>query len=203
MLQGLRLWNRAVDTLSRLSTSPPDPTYAKSEPDPFQMSSLKDALLDTVSVDQEEPILRKPYKRPAMNNLEWRVSEGLLMTLFDLCQAYLERGSVREAEYFAQQAQDLAEALNTPAMMSRALAKKGEIQLHQGLLKESHENLARAAVLLSGTPGVIFADIQRLQGDCNERNAEYANAQTLYSETMAMLEELGEAFKAFDSVTFG
>lgn len=69
-------------------------------------------------------------------------------TLFGLGRAYFLQGSVRGAEYFIEQARDLAESLNTPAMLSRALTKKGELLLHQGNLEAATANLLEAAELL-------------------------------------------------------
>ncbi|KAK0449824.1 peptidase family C50-domain-containing protein [Desarmillaria tabescens] len=71
-------------------------------------------------------------RREAMNELGWRISEGLMLTLFALCDGYAIQGSAREAEFFAQQAEDLAQALNAPAMMARALIRKAELQVASG-----------------------------------------------------------------------
>lgn len=77
-----------------------------------------------------------------------RVYQGLLNTLFSLGRAYFLQGSVRAAEFFIDQARDLTESLNTPAMLSRALAKKGELQLHRGNLEDAAASLLEAAELL-------------------------------------------------------
>ena len=138
-----------------------------------------------------------------MDGLEWRVSEGLLTTLFSLSQAYLNRGSAREAEYFVQQAQDLAESLNAPTMVSRALAKKGEIQLYQRQFEASLESLTRAAELVQDTSGIDSIDVQRLRGIYNERMAMQVDASAIYEETLNMLKELDQTFKQFDGVAFG
>jgi separase len=203
LLQSLRLWNRAVDTLTRLSPHPPLPSASADDANPFQMTSLKEALPTETSNTpaEEQPPPKKTFpRRPSMDGLEWRVSEGLLVTLFSLSQAYLNRGSAREAEYFAQQAQDLAESLNTPTMVSRALAKKGEIQLYQGHLEVSYESLMKASALLQNMPGIEGVDVRRLHGVYHERMARAVNASELYEETIEMIEELDQAFKNFDGL---
>ena len=80
-----------------------------------------------------------------------------------LSQAYFNRGSAREAEYFAQQAQDMAEVLNAPAMMSRALVRKG--RLHQGQLEEGYESLRQAEISLHDMSGTDTADIHSCEGN--------------------------------------
>ncbi|KAF8623833.1 hypothetical protein AX15_006159 [Amanita polypyramis BW_CC] len=200
MLQSLRLWNRAVDTLARLNqiSSSKGPEEKK---DIFDVTSLKEALPgeEPTQQDQQEKRLHKP----SLDTLEWRVSEGLLSTLFSLCQAYFFRGSAKEAEYFAQQAHDLSLSMNAPALLSRALAKKGEILLQLGKLEEAHECLSNASDILANIPGIDSADVYRLYGDHNQRAAKDEDAHQMYLETTTMLEELDTAFKHFDGLALG
>ncbi|KAG5639575.1 hypothetical protein H0H81_012246 [Sphagnurus paluster] len=200
MLQSLRLWNRAIDVLTRLN---PQTSTTPVEDNPFQTTSLREVLTpDTVS--KELPLPKRNYcRRPSMDALEWRVSEGLLATMFLLGRIYLNRGSSREAEYFTQQAQDLAESLNTPTQVSRALAKRGEVLLYQGLFDASSQCLAKAARLVGNTPGFESVDVHRLQGLYSERVAHSVEANELYEESMNMMEELDQIFKHFDGVVFG
>lgn len=138
-----------------------------------------------------------------MDALEWRISEGLLGALFSLSQVYLSRGSPREAEYFAQQAQNLAESLNAPAMVSRALAKRGEVQLYQGLLDRSFETLTKASETLQSNFGFDSADICRLRGVYSERISQHTSARELYQETIDIIKSLDQAFNTFDGLAFG
>lgn len=167
---------------------------------------MKDALPSSAHepLHSDVPIPKKSFSRkPSMDDLEWRAAEGLLSCLFALSQAYFVRGSPREAEYFAQQAQELAESLNAPAMVSRALTKKGEILLHQGQVEESYENLERAAQFLHDVPGTEAADIYRLRGVYYQRGAKDLDAQQLFQRAATVLEELDRAFFAADGVTSG
>ncbi|KAJ7709735.1 peptidase family C50-domain-containing protein [Mycena rosella] len=199
MLQSLRLWNRAVDTLARLN---PPASKPVEENNPFDMSAVRDALPNGGNADHAEQLVPPKVfpRRTSMGGLQWRISEGLLATLFALCEAYFTRGSAREAEYFAQQAYDLAQSLNAPAMAGRALAKKGELQLHQRLLEDAHATFMQAAELLQNLPGKDTADIQRLCGDYNQLSSQDKNAQQLYEEATRMLEELDQTFGVFDGI---
>ncbi|CAA7261156.1 unnamed protein product [Cyclocybe aegerita] len=208
LLQSLRLWNRAIDTMTRLKPA----TANSSESDPFEMSSLKDSLPNgaSSSSSQESPIstaTKSTAVRAPMDDLEWRISEGLLSTMFSLTQAYFYRGSPREAEYFAKQAANLAGQLNTPAMVSRALARQGELQLHMGNLEDARVNLTKATELLCDMPGIDTADIRRLKVEYNIRTAteedEDEDPQQLFNETVQMLEELDVVFRQFDNTAFG
>jgi separase len=133
-----------------------------------------------------------------MEGLEWRICDGLLSTLFALAQAYFARGSAREAEYFAQQAQDLADAINTPTMVSRALARKGEIYLHTNRLSEGRECLMQAMESVDKRALAGVADLKRLRADYDLRNANPEVAQELYEQSIGMLDELQSLFAAMD-----
>ena len=207
MLQSLRLWNRAVDTLGRLNPSLQSSAKPSSESNPFEMTSLKAALTteQTCAPAQSQTTPDKTHhSRSFMHDLEWRTAEGLFATLFVLSQMYLTRGSPREAEYFAQQAHDFAEALNVPTVVGRALARKGEVQLHLGQLQEASATLGKAAVaLLSHLPGIDTIVVHQLRAECNERSAQHGDAQELYLSIMKMLEELDSAFQQFETLAFG
>ena len=188
-----------MDTLARLSPLPTSPqASSQSESNPFEMSSFKNALPSTGSDPQSEPELSIPKKtfsrRLSIDGLEWRICDGLFTSLFDLSRAYFNRGSPRESVYFADQAQELAESLNIPAMMSRALARKGEVQLHQGQLQDAYGSLMYAAELLQEVLGLDSAEIARLRGYYNQLRATTQDASQLYKDAIQILEELESLF---------
>ncbi|TFK48944.1 hypothetical protein OE88DRAFT_1737166 [Heliocybe sulcata] len=192
LLQSLRLWNRALESLARFQPPPPSPKTS-TEDNPFDMTDVKEAL---PSPSDEKP--RQPRRQPCRDGLEWRITHGLLATLFALTQAYFSRGSAREAEYFADQALDLARALNAPVPVGRALARKGEVQLHLTHLTEGCENLTQASDCLTDVLGPEAADIRRLRGDYHRLSAKPEDAQQLYDDATATLEQLEKAFAGMD-----
>ena len=189
LLQSLRLYNRAIETATRLHPQ----QLAKSDPE-------EDNPFGEMTINNQTTTKLKPSysRRNAMEGLEWRICDGLLNILFALAQAYFARGSAREAEYFAQQAQDLADAINTPTMVSRALARKGEIYLHTNRLDEGRECLMRAMELVDNRALAGVADLQRLRADYDMRNANPEAAQELYEQSIGMLDELQALFAAMD-----
>jgi len=171
------------------------------------MSSLKEALpgyeSNTPSIDPSGNKLQPQAQHPYANGLEWRVSEGLLSTMFTLAQTYYLRGSAREAEYFAKQTADLATQLNTPGMLSRALAKQGEIQLHLGQLEKARTCLSRASALLADVPGLDKVEIHRLEAEVKAAQTDEETTQLMFDDSIKMLEDLDAAFRQFDSLALG
>ncbi|KAI0089987.1 peptidase family C50-domain-containing protein [Irpex rosettiformis] len=187
LLQSLRLWNRAFDTLSRLA--PPSPQKQTDDDNPFLQTETKADNSNAENFFQQAP---------GLGGLGWRISEGLLNTLFALTRAYVSRGSPREAEFFAQQAKDLAASLNMPAMVSRAFSRLGEIYLHLGQLNESHACLAEAANLVSDAGGPDAAEIRRLRAEHSRVNENKKDARQLYDEAISLLGELEHQFTVID-----
>ena len=199
-MQALRLWNRAAETLSKIAPVSAPPGETTDSDNPFLSEPAPNTRKTTDS--GKHASIASPGKTtprlPALNGIEWRVAHGLLVTLFALTQAYVSRGSPREAEYFAQQAKDVAESLNTPAMVGRALARIGEIYLHLHQVEDSHASLARAADYVAGTAGPDAAEIRRLRAEHSRLHSDGTEAQRMYEEAMAMLEELDGVFAALD-----
>jgi separase len=202
MLQSFRLWNRAVDALAQLSPHAP-PSKPSTESNPFEVCSTKRSEGSESSRSEQPLPNRASAGRLSLDTLELRVAQGLLDTLFALCDAYFARGSAREAEYFAQQAQDFAGSLNALALVGRALARKGEVQLHQGQLQEGNGSIMQAADVLQGAPSTDAADVRRLRGDYSQLCAQHTYAQELYTEATGMLEELDKHLGAFDDPSLG
>ncbi|KZT63999.1 hypothetical protein DAEQUDRAFT_815284 [Daedalea quercina L-15889] len=206
LLQSLRLWNRALETISRLRPSQPRQSQPESD-NPFEVKKddskpsdpSRPKPLDEKAMADQLASQRAFQRRQFMDGTEWRLAEGLLATIFALVRAYYTRGSPREADYFIQQASALANSLNAPAMVGRALARQGEISLRLGHLEEGCKFLVEAAKLMSNVCGPDAADIHRLQGDYSLMRADGQTAQQLYTEATAMLDELGKMFAELDT----
>ncbi|TBU57165.1 peptidase family C50-domain-containing protein [Dichomitus squalens] len=200
LMQALRLWNRAIDTLSRLQ--PSTPTKQPAEENPFEVTSKQPE--DSGPSSQETRILspRASKAHVFVDSCGWRLAEGLLSTLLSLSQAYAARGSAREAEFFVQQTKDLAESLHAPVMISRALAQHGELQIQLGQLQEGHQSLMRAAELVMHLKGPDAAEIRRLQGRYNQLSADSKGARQLFEEATTLLDELGSMFSALDGANW-
>lgn len=203
LLQSLRLWNRALDNLSRLNPQPS--TKPAKDDNPFDMSNLKQALpSEAAPLPDPKPQTVIPPQRHLDNSI-LRISEGLFTVLFDLTQAYLHRGSAKESEFFITQALDLAQALNAPAMLSRALAKQGEVQVRLGNFKEGYESLVKAGEVLSGVPTIDSVEVVRLTAECREKmgGEGEGDAQVLYGRSMDLLTEMDAAFEKYEGAAFG
>lgn len=202
LLQSLRLWNRAMDSLMRLNPPPPKPTPTNTQEDnPFDMSSLKEALPDAPQpLPDPSPQTVVPPRH--LDDLGLRICEGLFTVLFDLTQSYLIRGSAKESEFFVTQALDLAKALNAPAMLSRALAKQGEIQVRLGKLKEGYETLVEAGEVLSGVETIESVEVVRLTAECREKMGE-EDAPVLFGRSVDLLREIDAAFEKYEGGVTG
>ena len=80
-----------------------------------------------------------------VDGIQWRLSDGVIGTLFALGRIHFLRGSVKNSEYFVQKANELAVSLNSPVLLSRALAREAEKELLVGKLDLGHDLLVQAS----------------------------------------------------------
>ena len=199
MLQSLRLWNRAVDALSRLNPSSGFASKATQEDaNPFEATSNPPSAGNPPSAPSPTHSPQTP-----IDALSWRLLPSLLSTLLSLAHVFFTRGSPREALYSAQQALDLAETTKATTVAARALTIRSEVLLGQGELEESREALGKAAKLLEKLPGVDAADVERPRGDCQalpEGTAEgqEESPQENYERARKMLDDLEGILIALD-----
>ncbi|KAI6117301.1 peptidase family C50-domain-containing protein [Pisolithus croceorrhizus] len=196
MLQSLRLWNRAIDALSRLNPSRRSASKTTQEDDNvFEAPS-------NATPTSDQPAMSSSASRASIpvDALSWRLLSSLLATLLSLSQIFFARGSAREAIYFAQQALDLAQATKASIVAARALTLRSEVLLGQGELIASKQELAKAAQLLEGLPGVDAADVQRLRGDYEAlcETGQEQNPKESYERAWKMLDELEGMLTAID-----
>jgi separase len=139
------------------------------------------------------------HARAYANGLEWQIAEGMFETTLSLASAYLRRGSVREAEYFIREAEQLAKSLNAPALICRALAMKVEAQLKLRQLEGALTTLRAATDILNDVTGPDAAGLHKLHGEYNELLSQNKDAQLRYTEALKMLEELDRMFSGLDA----
>ncbi|KAJ8693527.1 separin protein [Pleurotus ostreatus] len=200
LLQSVRLYNRALESMARLSPSPGPSTSGDANPfeDTSQRtSSPHEQAMERVNRHEVPPAT--PSRRSVMKGSEWGVADGLFNTFFALVDAYSSRGSPREALFFAEQAHDLADSLNAPLYASRALARMGEILIYQGRYQKGFDNVSEAGKLLADMQCADVVDIDRLHAEWYRRTSPGQNAKELYERAKSALEGLDRAYGAYDS----
>ncbi len=139
------------------------------------------------------------HARVFTNGLEWQIAEGMFETTLSLASTYLRRGSVREAEYFIREAEQLANSFNAPAMICRALTMKVEVQLQLRQLDTALATLRAATDTLNDIVNPDAAELRKLHGEYNELLLQNKDAQLRYTEALKMLEELDKMFSRLDA----
>ncbi|EJD40173.1 hypothetical protein AURDEDRAFT_170753 [Auricularia subglabra TFB-10046 SS5] len=222
--QALRLWNRAMDNMSRLNQPPPPPPPApikghkKRESNPFDMTDLRDVLgeitngingaakqakeaqLAAPPVLAPPPLQKKAVGRTSMfEGLQWRVAEGMLNGMFALGKMYFLRGSAREAQFFVNQALDFARTLGAPGVQVRALARKAEIALYMRDLPGAMDCLQEGDDLLQAVSRAVdTADVHRLHGLYAIAKEDEETGGDMLTRACAVLQELGQNFAQFE-----
>ena len=201
LLQAIRLWHRAVSTLSHLSSreSPASGTSALSNPFDVSSDSGKASPTKDENHSSTSSSVILHHARAFTNGLEWQIAEGMFETTLSLASVYLRRGSVREAEYFIREAEQLTNSMNAPALLCRALAMKIQVQLQLRQLDTALTTLHAASNTLNDITSPNAAELLRLHGEHSELLLQDRNAQLEYTEALKMLEELDQMFSGLDA----
>lgn len=112
--------------------------------------------------------------------------------------AYLNRGSVRDAEYYLNQAQKLAENVHSAAYVARAATGLAAIQSGLRAYDASLTLLAAADKL--AIDGVDAIDVSRAKGDVLAQQAEEEEAEELFVHAASAIDVLDAGFNTADSV---
>jgi separase len=131
---------------------------------------------------------------------ELRVAKGILDTTHALCHAYLARGSPKEADYYAQQASNLAESISADVFTARACLRRADIQLSSGHVDLTQDLLDKAHALLSHATTVDYTDAKRLYGVLSIAQGEDEDAREHFAQAAIALRELQESFQGLKGV---
>ncbi|KAF5330235.1 hypothetical protein D9611_010620 [Ephemerocybe angulata] len=205
LLQSLRLWNRAIDTTARLarSSSSSKGSSDTSGQNPFESSATSNLEGDSTNQTQPTDKPKVATSSKTSTELQWRFMEGLISVLFSLADAYLTRGSPREAEYFLKQVQTLGEAAGLPVIEARAVLRMVDVQLGLGRLEEAARMLGEAAGRVGGGGMLDGVEYQRVRARYDERAEEREAASEGSVRALEMLRELDGDFRRLDGVVTG
>ncbi|KZO95424.1 hypothetical protein CALVIDRAFT_599208 [Calocera viscosa TUFC12733] len=177
--QSLRLWNRAMENVTRLNPSlPQQPLEDASNP-----------FLDDDTTVKQSTSKSAKHSYVALDGLQWRVAEGLYQTLLLLAKNSCQSGSPRAGLLYFQRAAEVAESLKAPLPWGTALALQEELRI---MCEDagSEDGLARATELLGNlrTSGMI--EILRIQGEHYVKEEDKVHAHEVYASADGVLKDL-------------
>ncbi|BGP62219.1 separin protein [Rhodotorula toruloides] len=186
-IQAMRLATRAVNNLSRLASSPKPATPSAPE------STFTAPLSDHVTPLADAPLINERKTSTTILSgfhagLSWRLLELLLATIERVAVVHFVRGTPKSADYFAQQAIDLAEDVGSANGMARALLLRADVRLQWGRQAEAAADLNRISQLLRSASTPEAAELLRLQGDLHLRENMHREAQELYLNANRVLD---------------
>lgn len=243
-MQAMRLGTRALNNVSRLASTPsvsPPPSESTFSARPTDHVT---PLADAAPINE-----RKGTVLPggAHAGLSWQLAEvrcpccpsvGDTLTVFAsqllldailrVASLHFVRGTPKSADFFAQQALDLAEDLASPRQMVRALSLRADVRMHWGKMQEAAGDLDRATALLGSVRPSLrdlldqrtdlravqancaeAAELQRLQADLHHRASLQLEAFQLYLAAQSSLDTFvasvsdGDAGRSYVAAMFG
>ncbi|KAL9940626.1 hypothetical protein V8E36_000114 [Tilletia maclaganii] len=124
----------------------------------------------------------------------WRCGRKLVDALLRCSQLLLMRGSGRDAELYATEAVDTAEALNARLTVSRALLQRAEVRLLMQRMEEGNEDLLRAQEPLHEVWIPEASESARIAGEAQLRAKATTQATQSFSSGQETLERLNALY---------
>ncbi|GAA5821500.1 hypothetical protein JCM3770_000600 [Rhodotorula araucariae] len=176
--QAMRLGTRALNNIARLAQAPASTASQGDSTFTAAPTDYKTALADAAPINQRKSGTTLPGGVHA--GLSWQLAEGLLDGIIRVAALHFVRGTPKSADFFAQQALDLAEDLGAPRQMARALSMQADVRLHWGKLDEAAAGLEQVEELLGSTVCPEAAELRRLQADLHHRASLQQEALQFY-----------------------
>ncbi|GAA6027635.1 hypothetical protein JCM8097_007957 [Rhodosporidiobolus ruineniae] len=185
-MQAIRLGTRALNNISRLAPAPPKST--STDDSAFQAPKMDHvtALADAAPIGEKKS--SATLAGGAHAGLSWQLAEALLDSTLRVATLHFLRGTPKSAEFYAQQALDLAEDLGSSRMMARALALRTDVRLHWGRIGQAAEDLDVLDALVAKTTSPEATEARRLQADLHTRANLHSDAYQLYLDAQKSLE---------------
>ena len=165
------------------------------------MSDVKDAPSGTQDTSTSDKA-KTQQPRVQLDGLEWRVANALFETQLGLARTYACRGSVREAEYFQEQAEELGRVLGSVAMTAQSLLQKADLQTTLGSLDNARAAMEEARTLVQCENGLHEVDILCTIGDRLLLCSEEEEAKGIFDEAAKTLKQRQEVSDSLDKLVW-
>lgn len=148
-----RLWSNAAAGISRLAATS---TTMASEAPEQQLQAIEDSSPITA---QSVPATKKLSKDfcltgKHLGGLQWYYAMAVFDATLDLIAALAQRGTVKECEYYLNQARGMAPSVRSSALDARVAAQTAALDTRKTKFEESAKSLQLAADSLAVVSGV-------------------------------------------------
>ncbi|KAN0065117.1 separin protein [Thecaphora frezii] len=206
-VHAVRFGARMTTLLGRL-TAPPSKANDQQQDRPSKdifSAPTSDIHLDAPagpSHEAESTTVKQPPRLSSFTvaAMHWRVSKLLVQAYLRVSQLYSVRGSGSDAEAFAGDGIELADAMTLSLALTRALIQRGEIRLQLGQIAPGQDDLSRSLALLQENwiPEAIV--LTCIQGDSLARIEQLPEALKSYAAGEATLRTLNATFTELDAI---
>ncbi|GAA5885666.1 hypothetical protein JCM6882_007518 [Rhodosporidiobolus microsporus] len=186
-MQAMRLGTRALNNIARLAPVPAKDSSAGGSAFNAPPTDHKTPLADAAPINQRKGG-STALPGGALAGLSWQLVEALLTSTLRVATLHFTRGTPKSADFYAQQALDLAEDLGSARGMARALALKADVRMHWGKLEEAEADLGRLDGLVGSASCPEATEARRLRADLHHRASLHTEAYQLYLDAQKSLE---------------
>lgn len=193
-----RQWCRAAHGIAHLASAAPEQEQEQSE----QSAPSSPTGQGSASAS---PTKRSKSKQPFaftnkhLGGLQWHYAEALFDTTFELALTLARRGSVKECEYYLQQARSMAPTVRSSIYTSRVESHTAEVESRKLRFEHSAEHLQQAIDALAIEDGVDAVNLMRVKGELLSKQQEPGEADEMFMAAVDSLTGLDTEFGASEA----
>ncbi|GAA5956273.1 hypothetical protein JCM8115_001674 [Rhodotorula mucilaginosa] len=187
-LQSMRLASRAVQNITRIS---PKPSSRRGDGEVFTAPAAdKNAPLADAAPESPRPS-RASFASDSHSSLYWTLAQDLVVQTLRVAHLHYVRGTPKSADFFAQQAYDLAEDLGSLGSMAKALVSRAETAQRWGRTDSVTDHLNRLKTEFSTLEGPTRGAILQVLAEAALACRENDRADVLFAQAQDALDDFG------------
>ncbi|GAA5982183.1 hypothetical protein JCM10908_004771 [Rhodotorula pacifica] len=197
-LQSMRLASRAVQNISRISPKPTRRETGAEQVFTAPKTASNAPLADAALVSAQPS--RASFVSDRHSLLYWTLAQDLVLQTLRVAHLHFVRGTPKSADFFAQQAYDLAEDLGSAASMAKALVLRAATAQRWGRSESATQHLNQLSEKFLTIEGPVRVAIVHVLAEASLACGQNETAAELFAKAQHALDEFTAAIDPEKSV---
>ncbi|KAL1407397.1 separin protein [Vanrija albida] len=193
-----RQWCRAAHGIAHLASAAPEQEQSEQSA-PSSPTEARSASASPTKKPESKAKHSFAFTNKHLGGLQWHYAEALFDTTFELALALARRGSIKECEYYLQQARYMAPTVRSSIYTSRVESHSAEVESRKLRFEHSAEHLQQAIDALAIEDGVDAVNLMRVKGELLSKQQEPGEADELFLAAVESLTGLDNEFGASEA----
>ncbi|KLT42574.1 hypothetical protein CC85DRAFT_274318 [Cutaneotrichosporon oleaginosum] len=186
-----RLWSRAAAGIAHIAAEAQEPAGAPA------IVPAEDGAAEGKDKEKDKK-QAFCFVGKRLGGLQWYFAEALFEATFDIALALAQQGSVKECEYYLNQARGMVSSVRSSTLDARTASHTAEFETRRLNFEKTAEQIDHAVSVLT-VDGPEAVEIQRIKGELFSRQAEGLAADELFAGAVEHLVGLDKEFMSAET----